>query len=156
MIEAQATVLARLCVYCIISALDAPIKIKKRSHAMSDNSDSSGRLSKVRKLNDNSTASGEIKEEIDASQMDQSNDKDAIREPLLTCLQSLFKNFAMFAMTDELSPKTYFIYQFLLLLQQCGGPIRIKPILKLVPQGLVQNLLKVLKTNDTMFDFILR
>lgn len=118
--------------------------------------DCKSRLAKVRKLNDNSTAPGEIKEEVGSKKSDQSNDVDIVREPLQSCLQNLFKSFTIFTNTDELSPRTYFIYQFLLLLQTCGGPRRSKPVLKLLPQGLVQNLLKVLNTDDSMYDFVLR
>lgn len=137
----------------MIATLEATADGKKRTH---DSSDPSGRSAKVRKLNENSTISGESQDENGLSQTDQSNETETMKEPLQSCLQNLFRTFVMFTVTDELSPKTYFIYQFLLLLQQCGGTQRIKPVLKLLPQGLVQNLLKMINTNDSMHDFILR
>lgn len=78
-----------------------------------------------------------------------------IREPLQTCLQNLFKMFAQFTVADNLTPRIYFIFQFLTLLQQCGKD-RVKPALKLLPNGLIQNLLKVMITNDFTYDFILK
>lgn len=79
----------------------------------------------------------------------------SIKEPLQTSLQNLFKTFAHFAATDELSPKIYFIFQFISLMVQCGKD-RVKSILKLIPNGLVQNLLKVMITDEISVGLISR
>lgn len=79
-----------------------------------------------------------------------------IREPLKDCLRNLFNIFAQFIVTDDFSPKMQFIFQFLSLLVQCGKSQRISPILNLLPNSLVQNLLKTIATEDLSVGFILR
>lgn len=78
-----------------------------------------------------------------------------ISEEFKNCLKNLFKMFGQFIILGDLSPKTYFIFQFLSLLVQCGRD-RVKPILKFLPPGLIQNLLKVIVTEELTVGFILR
>ena len=175
LVEPQSTVLARLCVYCIVSTLEQPLTghQKKRGHnTMGDGTSSSsddlltGPMAKMRKLDEaNNTNMNDFSAIMDsangltgnaggggASSLEQPT---TIREPLQTCLTNLFKTFGQFAVFDDLSPKIYFVFHFLTLLQQCGKD-RIKPVLKLLPPGLVQNLLKVMITNEFTYDFILK
>lgn len=76
-------------------------------------------------------------------------------EALQTALQYLFKLFTMIYLTDELTPNTFFVCKFFKLLHQCGNS-RIKPVLSLLPTGLIQNLLRSMNSNDFNFDFILK
>lgn len=87
-----------------------------------------------------------------------SSPPNVVAEPLRSAVQGLFKSFAQFVAVDDLSPKVYFIHAFLSLLVQCGGggQDRVRPLLKLLPQGLVQNLLKVIVTDESTIGFILR
>lgn len=79
-----------------------------------------------------------------------------VREPLQKCLQKLFKIFAAQCLAqDGTSPEVYFIFQFLSILVQCGKD-RVKPVLKLLPQGMVQNLIKLIITDEVTVGFILR
>lgn len=161
MIEPQSTVLARLCVYTILATMDAKptSATRKRSHP-SDSEDidpATAPLLKSRKLNQDVTGgdSGSndfISETITNTR---SESPTTVREPLQSCLQNLFKIFAQFLKCDELSPKINFIFEFLLLLVQCGKD-KIKPVLKLLPNGLVQNLLKIITTDEFTVGFILR
>lgn len=165
LIEPQSTSLARLCVYCIISALElclnSTTKKRKLSNA-SDSNDFAGRIAKMRKLNPDESSNSSL---TDYPMQDDfsstmagiftEQSQPVIREPLQTCLQNLFKMFAQFTVIDDLSPRICFIYQFLAMLQQCGKD-RIAPALKLLPNGLIQNLLKVMATNDLAYDFILK
>lgn len=160
MIEPQSTVLARLCVYTILATLDttSATPTRKRSHPSdSEDMDSvTGPLLKQRKLNpdvaSSDTSSSDFITETIANSR---NESPAVREPLQSCLQNLFKIFAQFLKCDELSPKINFIFEFLLLLVQCGKE-KIKPVLKLLPNGLVQNLLKIITTDEFTVGFILR
>lgn len=76
-------------------------------------------------------------------------------EPLQIALMQLFRQFAHFVQIDQLSPKIYFISQFLTLLVQLGGD-RVKPLLRLAPAGLMQNLLRVTVCDDYTAGFLLR
>lgn len=78
-----------------------------------------------------------------------------IREPLQSSLKNTFKTFSHFVTTDELSPRVYFIFQFISLLVQ-NGKDRITPILQLIPNTLMQNLLKVMMTDDITIGLICR
>lgn len=78
-----------------------------------------------------------------------------LKEILQTSIQYIFKVFQQFVTTDELSPKTYFVYQFITLLVECGKE-RIRPVLKLLPTNLVHNLMKVMMTDDINVGLISR
>lgn len=153
-IEPQSVVLARLCVYCILATIELPNTnaIKKRPH---DNEDleNLAPLLKTRKLNnDDSSSSDYVFENSSNTREHQSI---AIRDTIQQCLQQLFKTFGQFLLADDLTPKIYFIFHFLTLLVQCGQD-RIKPILKLLPTGLIQNLLKIVATDELSVGFILK
>lgn len=160
MIEPQSTVLARLCVYTILATMDttSTTPSRKRSHP-SDSEDidpATAPLLKSRKLNPDVTGGDSSSNDfITETIANTRSESPTVREPLQSCLQNLFKIFAQFLKCDELSPKINFIFEFLLLLVQCGKD-RIKPVLKLLPNGLVQNLLKIITTDEFTVGFILR
>lgn len=166
LIEPLSTNLARLCVYCIVSSLEVCLKTttkKRRNSNICDSLDIAGPLAKIRRLNPDESSNSSLNDYPlqDDFATSMSTDYAAepqiavIREPLQTCLQNLFKTFAQFTVFDDLSPRIYFIFQLLMLLQQCGKD-RVAPALKLLPPGLIQNLLKVMVTNDSTYEFILR
>lgn len=161
MIEPQSTVLARLCVYTILATMDttATNPSRKRSHPSdSDDMDPvTAPLLKARKLNPDVTGGDSSSNDFITETITNARSESPItvREPLQSCLQNLFKIFAQFLKCDELSPKINFIFEFLLLLVQCGKE-KIKPVLKLLPNGLVQNLLKIITTDEYTVGFILR
>lgn len=161
MIEPQSTVLARLCVYAILATLDTAsvTPSRKRSHP-SDSEDMdpvTAPLLKSRKLNPDVTGNDSSSNDFitDTIGSARSESPISVREPLQSCLQNLFKIFAQFLKCDELSPKINFIYEFLFLLVQCGKD-KMKPVLKLLPNGLVQNLLKIITIDEFTVGFILR
>ncbi|XP_052845492.1 mediator of RNA polymerase II transcription subunit 24 [Drosophila gunungcola] len=171
--EPQSLVLARLCVYCIISCLEtrsgnvssALTAMKKRSRSH-DEEELAANAAKVRKVigdgSDNSsdftdtavgaglgailgsTSTGELR-----------TTPITLREPLQRSVQHIFGVFLQFVSGDELSPKAVFVYQFISLLVECGGE-RVAPVLRLLPTSLVQQLLKVLVTDDIRVGLISR
>lgn len=163
--EPQSLVLARLCVYCIISNLDArhilPSKKRNRSSEAEDIDIAGG--TKIRKLNpdgsDNSCSNDFISESThqltSGSNFSNKEIPITIKEPLQTSIQLIFKIFTQFLETDELSPKIYFIFQFISFLVECGKE-RVKPVLKLLPNNLLQNLLKVMVTDEITVGLICR
>lgn len=78
-----------------------------------------------------------------------------LKEPLQSSVQHIFKVLQKFVTSDELTPKVYFTYRFISLLVECGGE-RIRPVLKLLPTQLVQNLLKIMVTEDISVGLICR
>ncbi|KAH8305065.1 hypothetical protein KR059_004448 [Drosophila kikkawai] len=178
--EPQSLVLARLCVYCIISCLEsrsgnssaALTAMKKRSRSH-DEEELTPNAAKVRKVigegSDNSseftdttgaaggtglggnllgTAAAAFTAEVRATPL-------TLKEPLQTSVQHIFGVFLQFVSGDELSPKAVFVYQFISLLVECGGE-RVAPVLRLLPSNLVQQLLKVLVTDDIRVGLISR
>lgn len=170
--------LARLCVYCIISCLEsrsagssaALTAMKKRSRSH-DEEELTPNAAKVRKVigegSDNSSdftdaaatgggpglagallGSTPFTAEVRATPL-------TLREPLQTSVQHIFGVFVQFVSGDELSPKAVFVYQFISLLVECGGE-RVAPVLRLLPSNLVQQLLKVLVTDDIRVGLISR
>lgn len=159
-IEPQSVVLARLCVYCILATIELPNTngIKKRPHT-NDNEEleTLAPLLKTRKLNNEDSSSSDYVFENLSNTRDQQQQQQSIiiRESIQQCLQQLFKTFGQFLLADDLTPKIYFIFHFLTLLVQCGRD-RIKPILKFLPTGLIQNLLKIVSTDELSVGFILK
>lgn len=65
-----------------------------------------------------------------------------LREPLSTSLNNLFTIFSFLAGKDgEISQQTYFIFQFLRLIVECGKD-RTRIVLQGMPQTLVNNLMR--------------
>lgn len=121
-----------------------------------------GRMLKMRKLSPDESSNSSLndypmQDDFVGTASNKMTEQNAvtIKEPLQSCLLNLFKMFAQFTIVDDLSPRICFIFQFLTLLQQCGKE-RATPVLKLLPNGLIQNLLKVMGTNDFTYDFILK
>ncbi|XP_017129534.1 mediator of RNA polymerase II transcription subunit 24 [Drosophila elegans] len=171
--EPQSLVLARLCVYSIISCLEtrsgnissALTAMKKRSRSH-DEEELAANAAKVRKVigdgSDNSsdftdTAAGAGLGAIlgSTSTGELRTTPITLREPLQRSVQHIFGVFLQFVSGDELSPKAVFVYQFISLLVECGGE-RVAPVLRLLPASLVQQLLKVLVTDDIRVGLISR
>ncbi|EDW79003.1 uncharacterized protein Dwil_GK12010 [Drosophila willistoni] len=166
--EPQSLVLARLCVSCIISCLEtrsssacvASFKKRSRSH---DEEDMTANTPKVRKVmgdgnsdnsNDFADASGLVGSgtgktllSSTATSSDVRATPQNLKESLQSSIQHIFGVFVQFVSGDELSPKAIFVYQFISLLIECGGE-RVAPVLRLLPSNLVQQLLKVMATED--------
>lgn len=79
-----------------------------------------------------------------------------LKESLKSTLQDLFKIFLQQVSVDEISPKVNFIFQFLSLLVQLEKSEKLNSILKLIPNGLIMNLLKIIPESDLTFGFVLR
>lgn len=154
-VEPHLSVLARLCVYCMLSTMESPAQpSKKRSRSDIEDIENLCTNTKIRKLNmdhsGDSSSSDYFTENIITREP-----PTTVREPLQKCLQKLFKIFSQCLVNDGTSPEVYFIFHFLSLLVQCGKD-RVKPVLKLLPQGMVQNLLKLVITDEVTVGFILR
>ena len=79
-----------------------------------------------------------------------------LKESLRSSLQDLFKIFYQQVAIDEISPKVNFIFQFFSLLVQLEKSVKLKAILKLIPNGLIMNLLKIIPEDDLSYGFLLR
>ncbi|XP_067643871.1 mediator of RNA polymerase II transcription subunit 24 isoform X2 [Eurosta solidaginis] len=182
--EPQSYVLALLSVYCIISALEhrqgaiGSLQLKRaRTHSEADCS--SGDLdlnnaNKLRKLNqeggsDNScsndflcdnhpllSAAGVVNNDTAGSSIARESTRlPTLKEPLHSSVQHIFKILHQFVSSDQLTPKVYFAYRFISLLVECGGE-RVRPLLKLLPPQLIQNLLKIMVTENISVGLICR
>uniref|UniRef100_A0A7G3AZX6 Mediator of RNA polymerase II transcription subunit 24 n=1 Tax=Lutzomyia longipalpis TaxID=7200 RepID=A0A7G3AZX6_LUTLO len=158
LVEPHSTIVARLAVYAILSTLENPAKVRKkrsRTADAEDAGDGGGPPSKARKLNPDLIAGDSCSSDMPPETVISREPPATVAEPLATCFQNLLKMFATFVTTDEFSPKVHFIFQFLVLLVQCGRD-RVKPLLRLLPAGFVQNLLKIIVTDDFTPGLILR
>lgn len=145
--EPQSRILAKLCVYAILSTIETTETTRKRQRE--DDEDLSP-MAKMRKTGIDGSSSVEG---------GNSNDKDnggQLKESLKTSLQDLFKIFHQQVCVDELSPNINFIYQFFSLIVQLEKSVKLKPILKLIPNGLIMNLLKIIPEEDLTYGFVLR
>ncbi|XP_055602238.1 mediator of RNA polymerase II transcription subunit 24 [Uranotaenia lowii] len=152
-------VLAKLCVYCIIATMEAPMApSKKRSRTAASEGDvdmdALCPTPKMRKMGSDScdSSSSEFMLEQALAYRDAPS---TLKEPLQSCLQALFKTFSQYIVSDELSPKMFFIFQFISLLVEVGRE-RIKPVLKLIPNGLVQSMMKIIASDDMTVGFLLK
>ncbi|XP_026849415.1 mediator of RNA polymerase II transcription subunit 24 [Drosophila persimilis] len=171
--EPQSLVLARLCVYCVISCLETRSGVacssfsglKKRSRS-NDEEDQATNVAKVRKvIGDGSENSNDFTDNAGglagprlaspSSSTELRATPQTLKEPLQSSIQHIFSVFLQFVSGDELSPKAVFVYQFISLLVECGGE-RVAPVLRLLPANLVQQLLKVLPTEDIRVGLISR
>ncbi|XP_058460043.1 mediator of RNA polymerase II transcription subunit 24 [Malaya genurostris] len=152
-------VLAKLCVYCITATMEAPVSpTKKRTRtAMAGDGDELDALCptpKMRKVGSESCDSSSSDFMLENA-LAARDGPSTLKEPLQGCLQALFKTFSQYIVSDELSPKIFFMFQFLSLMVEIGKD-RIKPVLKLIPNGLIQNMQKINATDDMTVGFILR
>jgi mediator of RNA polymerase II transcription subunit 24 len=131
--------------------METPNIITKKRSRNADDEDSYSPTVKARKLLEQGSVGSGLGTESDSG-----DSSYFIKESLQHCLQNLFKTFQAEVSTDELSTKVYFIFQFFSLLVQCGKTDRIKHILKLIPNGLIQNLLKIIPIDELSVGFILR
>ncbi|EDV95942.1 mediator of RNA polymerase II transcription subunit 24 [Drosophila grimshawi] len=168
--EPQSLVLARLCVYCIISCLEtrslAAGALKKRSRSHDEDELLSTSAAKVRKVfsecsdNSNEAATNAVASMLVGGGTTPNTDllratPVNLKEPLHSSVKHIFRVFLQFVSGDELSPKAVFVYQFISLLVECGGE-RVAPVLRLLPPNLMQQLLKVLATDDIRVGLISR
>uniref|UniRef100_A0A182Y2W0 Mediator of RNA polymerase II transcription subunit 24 n=1 Tax=Anopheles stephensi TaxID=30069 RepID=A0A182Y2W0_ANOST len=148
-VDPQSRVLAKLCVYCIIVTMEASITAsKKRTRATVgselEDIDSLCTSAKLRKIELDGMGVGceatggndfALESALDSVASWDGASVPSLKEPLQGCLQTLFRTFTQYITTDELSPKVYFIFQFLSLLVESGRD-RIACVLKLLPNGL--------------------
>lgn len=176
LIEPQSTILARLCVMCILAMLEAqdaspgpkrrtpqaeldatgtPLDGTSRSGDVDLDMDSVGPMLKVRKIepDEHETMSSDFV--FDMKPPVSQTPPAVVHGPLHNALLNLFQAFAQFMTVDHLSPKICFISQFLSLLVQLGGD-PVKPLLRLMPPNLIQNMLRVIVTDECTTGFILR
>lgn len=160
LIEPQLSILARLCVYSIISSLEKTNNKAKRSFAGKDANEH--RPAKIRKVDESLLdilSDGPEKMESTSNGDCNGSTSTAIKlpEPLKGCLQHLFQTLFRLTFSSDLTPKVIFVQQFLIFLHRCGGEC-ILPILNVIPNGLMKNLLKISMVDGTTFnyDFILR
>lgn len=145
--EPQSKVLAKLCVYAILSTLESIENSPQKKRARSDD-DEAGQVAKMRKTGIDQAVEGSPTEKESASQQ--------LKEPLRNSLQEVFKVFHQQVVSDEMSPKVNFVFQFFSLLVQFEKSMKIKSILKLIPNGLITNLLKLVPYEDLTYGLILR
>lgn len=177
LIEPQSTILARLCVMCILAMMEAQEASPgpKRRSTQSDldtsgtppidgcgrpsdvdlDMDTVGPMLKVRKIetDEHDTMSSDFV--FDMKPAVSQTPPAVVHGPLHNALLNLFQAFAQFMSVDQLSPKICFISQFLSLLVQLGGD-PVKPLLRLMPPNLIQNMLRVIVTDECTTGFILR
>lgn len=140
--------LAKLSVYAILSSMKSGESSRKRPRE--DDEDLSP-MAKMRKTGaDQAVGSGAEAIHVDKDQTSQ------LKESLRLSLLELFKIFHQLAATDEISPKVNFVYQFLSLLVQLEKSVKLKAILKLIPNGLIINLLKIIPEDDLSYGFVLK
>lgn len=147
--ESQSKMLAKLCVYSILSTMETSETNRKRPRDQDDEDLSP--MAKMRK-----TA---LEQSVGSGVEGASGDKDlssALKESLRISLQDLFKIFLQQVSKDEISPKVNFIFQFFSLLVQLEKSVKLKAILRLIPNGLIMNLLKIVPEDDLTFGFVLR
>lgn len=146
------TAVARLCVYVVLSAVEKGhqdgMGMKKRLRAGEgageDNSTTEPTM-KMRKLDSEfqeefiSASGGDAKGGVNASSCV------TIRDPLCSTIKEMFKRFSQHVQSDEYSPRVNFIFEFITILvesRRCEGAV--VAVLRLIPAGLLQNLLKIM------------
>jgi mediator of RNA polymerase II transcription subunit 24 len=149
--DPQSKALAKLSIFAILATMENVETSPQKKRPRSTEDEDLSPAAKMRKTGLDQSVS------IDASQSDKDTSSQQLKESLRISLLELFKVFHQQVVTDdELSPKVNFIFQFFSLLVQFEKSVKIKAILKLIPNGLVMNLLKLVHHEDLTYGFILR
>lgn len=137
------TAVARLCVYVILSAVEKSqletMAKKKRTRLETPEEQPTMKMRKLDADVPMDTATG--KEHLTGGAAAASNI--TVREPLCSMIKEMFKLFAQYVASDEYSPRVNFIFEFITVLVECGKLDSV-PVLRLIPPGFLQNLLKIL------------
>ncbi|KAG5680195.1 hypothetical protein PVAND_009720 [Polypedilum vanderplanki] len=145
----QSKALAKLSIYGILATIESAESSSQKKRPRED--DDLSQAAKMRKTGIDQAVS------IESTQNDKDQSSQQLKDSLRHSLQELFKVFHQQVVTDdELSPKINFIFQFFSLLVQFEKSVKIKAILRLIPNGLVMNLLKLVHQDDLTYGFILR
>lgn len=145
--DSQSRILAKLCIYAILATLEAVEHSPQKKRPRSDDDESSP-MTKMRKTG--------IDQAVEGSPTEKESSTQQLKEPLKNSLQELFKVFHQQVANDEMSLKVNFIFQFFSLLVQFEKSMKIKSVLKLIPNGLITNLLKIIPCEDLTYGLILR
>ncbi|XP_012540524.1 mediator of RNA polymerase II transcription subunit 24 [Monomorium pharaonis] len=165
LVEPQSSILAKLCVYCILSTLEYnnsnPYRGNNRKRVRrdldADDLDALGVSNKLLRLSETGESIPMFGSQSPQAQGSTNGQKSVVvlRDPLMTALSNLFTIFSFLAGRDgEVSQQTHFILQFLRLMVQCGKD-RTRIVLQGMPQTLVPCLLKALPELFTT-DILLR
>lgn len=146
--DSQSRVLAKLCIYAILATLESIEHSPQKKRPRADDDDESSPMAKMRKTGIDSAVEGSPTEKESSAQQ--------LKEPLKNSLQELFKVFHQQVANDEMSLKVNFIFQFFSLLVQFEKSIKIKSVLKLIPNGLITNMLKIIPHEDLTYGLVLR
>lgn len=144
--DSQSRVLAKLCIYSVLATIESIEHTPQKKRPRSDDDEASP-MAKMRKTGIDQAVEGSPCEKESTQQL---------REPLKNTLQELFKVFHQQVANDEMSLKVNFIFQFFSLLVQFEKSMKIKSVLKLIPNGLITNLLKIVPHEDLTYGLILR
>lgn len=155
LVQPYSTVLARLCVICIISSLDSPNPAKQvtRKRQRSVDEEELGTAMKVIKIEPELGTTETYASEYSQDSPSKSTN---LSPALVTCLENMFDVFLFYLQEDTLNPNVYFIFQFFSTLVQLGTEKNLKGVLRTIPQGLIQNLIKVIPEHDLDFGFVTR
>lgn len=156
MIQPHSTAVARLCVFAMLSSIvvaDVDSSSKKRDRLDEDEAAEEPQT-KSRKVD------GELGTELSGKESSPNTAVGTaaqikVKEPLLAAIKRLFTMFAHFVSTDVYSPNTHFAFEVMMLLVETGNEDAL-PILRLIPAGFIQNLLKVMPLTNITPGFILR
>ena len=145
--DSQSRVLAKLCVFSVLATLESIEQSPQKKRARTDDDDLSP-MAKMRKTG--------IDQAVEGSPVEKESSTQQLKECLRNSLQELFKVFHQQVSSDETSLKVNFIFQFFSLLVQFEKSMKIKSVLKLIPNGLITNLLKIIPQEELTYGLILR
>lgn len=146
--DPQSKALAKLSIYAILATMENIETSPQKKRPRSAEEDDLSPAAKMRKTG--------IDQAVSIEQADKDSSSQQLKDSLKNSLQELFKVFHQQVVTDSVSPKINFIFQFFSLLVQFEKSVKIKAILKLIPNGLIMNLLKLIHHEDLTYGFILR
>lgn len=155
------TAVARLCVYVILSAVGQQEggsggSMKKRGRMGEGGEETNEPNMKMRKLD-----GGEFPDDVcgmlgsEQSVGGAGGKVTTIKEPLQSTLKEMFKRFLHNIQSDEFSPRVNFIYEFVTILVESRKCDAVS-VLRLIPAGLMQSLLKIMPIANIKSGLILQ